>query len=165
MGSENDRGVLLASVEVLSETKSQAESRVKLVRSLLEDEEIDAAELRRLQLLYADSRSSVNAGLDRLLVELEIDRAAAPAESYAVTADRAAERVAAFIAASDALILGDDRGDPVTAVLDLVKSLPAALIDIWKTLRNDTSERRTRLIARIESLKWEPFDRVGSGAE
>ena len=67
--SKDDKDVLFASVEMLSETKSQAESRVKLVRALVADEEIGVAELRRVQVLYADARSSVNAGLDRLLVD------------------------------------------------------------------------------------------------
>lgn len=89
MANEKEKEMVLDSVETLSRAKSKAESRVKLARSLLEDGEITTADLRTLQSSYDDARTEVNAGLDRLLVELETTDPDAALTSYNVVAERA----------------------------------------------------------------------------
>ena len=59
------------SVETLSKAKSLVESRVKLVRSLHQEQRVNEEEYQKIQLLYDEARADVNAGLDRVLVELE----------------------------------------------------------------------------------------------
>ena len=160
MAAESEKEVVFDSVEVLSRAKSQVENRIKLVRSLLEDGEIEAAELRKVQILYDDVRSDVNSGLDRLLVELETTGTYETVEPYARVAERVAQRVQEFIVMTDELILGEDRSGIAEAGLSLAESLMTALVDVWKTLRGERTERHTLLIQRIDSLKWSEFDDV-----
>lgn len=147
------------SVEVLSKAKAQAESRVKFIRSLREDGEIEEKDLRKIQLLYSEVRADVNAGLDRVLVELEITGSKGATEPYDRVAARAAKRATDFLESSDEMILGDDRG-AVEAGIKLADSMTKAFVDIWKTLRGEKSERHEQLIRRIESLKWEQFSEI-----
>lgn|GEM_PF-4779394 len=158
--SDTENEIRFDSVEVLSRTKSQAESRVKLVRSLLEDGEIEKKDLRNIQRLYEEARADVNAGLDRLLVEIEVVGSHGSIDPYEKVAERAAKRVAEFLEASDELILGEDRSGLVTAGLGIVDSMMKAFVDVWKTMRGERSERRALLIQRIESLKWGQFDAI-----
>lgn len=160
MAAESEKEIVFDSVEVLSRVKSQAESRIKLARSLVEDGEIKATELRKIQILYDDTRSEVNSGLDRLLVELETTGAYESVEPYTRVAERAAQRAQEFIETSDALILGEDRSGIAEAGLSLAESLVTALVDVWKTLRGERTERHSLLIKRIGSLKWNEFDEI-----
>lgn len=155
--------VVRESVDFLSEAKSRAETRVKLARSLLADGGISKKDLRKLEIAYSDARAQVNAGLDRILVELEISRTGAELESYEIVANRAGEQILVFLDASDALILGDDKGSPIEAGLDAAKTFASAFVDIWKTFRGDKKERNAALIKRIESLKWAAFDEIKVG--
>ena len=147
------------SVEVLSRAKAQAESRVKFIRSLREDGEIEEKDLRKIQLLYGEVRADVNAGLDRVLVEIETTGSKGATEPYERIAVRAAKRATDFLESSDEMILGDDRG-AVEAGINLADSMTKAFVDIWKTLRGDKSERHEQFIRRIESLKWEQFSKI-----
>ncbi len=155
---------LYQSVEILSEAKSRAESRVKLVRALVADGELGSEGLRSLQVAYADARARVNAGLDRLLVELETAKVQESAEPYREVASSAAQQIAVFLAACDKEILGDDRG-VLEAGLGAAGSISSALVDIWKTLRGEKTERHLALIRRIDSLRWDPFEGIESVAK
>ncbi len=160
MAAESGKEVVFDSVEVLSRAKSQAESRIKLARSLLEDGEIKAADLRNIQILYEDARSDVNSGLDRLIVELETTGAYDTAEPYAQVAERAAQHVQEFMKTSDELVFGEDRSGLAGAGLSLAETFVTALVDVWKTLRGERTERHSLLIQRIGSLKWSEFDDI-----
>ena len=144
------------SVEILSKAKTQAESRVKLVRALLEDKEIKDEEYRRIQSLYDDARAEVNSGLDRLLVELETTGSQGKEEPYDRLARRAADRTTEFLKISDKVIFGNDRG-LVESGVDLAGKLVDALVDVWKTLHGEKTQRHALLLKRIESLKWREF--------
>lgn len=153
---------LYASVEVLSKVKYLAEDRVKLARSLAEEGgEVAPAQLLALQVLYSDARSNINASLDRLLVEMQAEGASMVVESYERVAERAAEHANRFLDASDDVILGPDRS-LVDAGVKTIGSLASALVDVWKTLRGEKKERLKELVERLESFKWEPFEKVGS---
>jgi len=147
------------SVETLSKAKTLAESRVKLIRSLLEDGEIGDEQYRKIQILYDEARADVNAGLDRLLVELETTSSQGTIEPYDRVAQRAAERTAQFLKISDQVIFGKDRGI-LELGMKLADSLIKAFVDIWKVLRGEKTERHTLLLQRIESLKWGEFSEV-----
>jgi hypothetical protein len=160
MDAADDDQVVLNGIEILSRAKSQAESRIKLVRSLVKDGEIDTVDLRRVRILYDDARSDVNAGLDRLLAELEAHGTYATAEPYTQVAERAAARMAELIKISDKLALGEDRGDPVEAGMKLVDTVVKAFVDVWKTLRGERTSRRSLFVQRLGSLRWSPFDDI-----
>ena len=155
----SEQETLLASVEQLSRTKSLAESRVKLVRALVADSEKDEQDLTRMRVLYEDARANVNAGLDRLLVEMEGSARVESAESYRRAADIADEKAGTFLKESGTLILGEDRS-VVEAGVKAAGSVVSALVDIWKTLRGEKKGMRAAVTKRIETLKWSPFDEI-----
>ena len=152
--------ILFDSVEILSQTKARAESRVKLLRSLQDDGEVKAEDMRRLRLLYDEARADVNAGLDRILVELESTGSNASVDPYPRVAERASKRAAEFLAESDTVIFGGDRGAAAEAGAKLADSLVTAFVDVWKTLRGERSARNEKLAERIGSLKWQSFDQI-----
>ena len=160
MAQEAENDVVFDSVEALSKARSQAESRVKLVRALAEDGEIETADLRGVQALYDDARADVNSGLDRLLVELEKTGSYESAEPYAEVAERAANRVDDFVRRCDAIILGDDRSGVIGGGLSLAETLVTALVDVWKTVREGRTDRHALFVERVESLKWGEFDDI-----
>ena len=157
-GNEND--AVFDGVEVLSREKARAESRVKLARSLSADGDLAKTDFRKIQVQYDETRADVNAGLDRLLVELETTGSLESVESYTRLAERVAQRVETFLKSSDSLLFGDDRSGAVGAGLGLVGIVTKALVDMWKTLRSDHTDRHTLLIKRIDSLKWQQFDDI-----
>ena len=160
MATGQENVTVFDSVEILSREKARAESRVKLARSLHMDGELETSNLRKIQEQYDDARADVNAGLDRLLVELEATGSVESQEVYTRTAERAAQRVEAFLKLSDGLTLGKGRSGAVGVGLGLVGIVTKALVDMWKTLRSGQSERQALLIKRIDSLKWSQFDDI-----
>jgi len=161
MAADPDKKVIFDSVEVLSRAKSQAEGRVKYARLLMADGEIEGAELTDIQRLYDLARADVNAGIDRLLVELETTGSYESTEAYSRFAERAAERVAGFIRESDAITRADKRsGLAAAAGVNFAKELVTAFVDVWKTLRGERTERHSLLTQRIASLKWSEFDEI-----
>ena len=94
------------------------------------DGEMPPESLRNLRRLYDDARAEVNAGLDRLLVELEASRSQPDMEPYARLAEKSSLRVQQFLTESDRLSLGQERSGIVEAGVkaggDLVKSLGGA---------------------------------------
>jgi hypothetical protein len=95
-----------------------------------------------------------------LLVELEANRSDPSAEPYARIAERASRRVQEFLVASDSLALGKERSGAVDAGVKVAGDVVKALVDVWKTLRGERIEDRQRLIQRVASLKWAPFDEI-----
>jgi hypothetical protein len=160
MATADENRVMLDGIEVLSRAKSQAETRIKFLRSLVKDGEVDAADLRRVRILYDEARSDVNAGLDRLLAELEATGAYETPEPFTRVAEQAGKRVAELISVSDRLALGEDRGSPIEAGVKLADTLVKAFVDVWKTLRGERTARRSLLLQRIGSLKWSAFDDI-----
>ena len=158
-GTDIEQEVRFDSVEVLSKVKTRAESRVKLVRSLLEDGEIQKKDLKKIQILYGDTRAEVNAGLDRLLIEMESTGSQGEVEPYARVAKKAGKQAGEFIDACDKLILGEDRG-VLEASSAFIDTFVGALVDIWKTYRDDRSARNSQVRDRIELMKWEKFDKI-----
>jgi hypothetical protein len=122
--------------------------------------EVEVADLRKIQRLYDEARAEVNAGLDRLLVELEATGGYESTEPFKAIAEKAADRVASFMTASDELILGEDRSGWADASIGLAGDLVGSLVEIWKTLRGARSGRHDALVNRIDSLKWEAFHDV-----
>ena len=151
--------VRFESVEMLSNAKTMAESRVKLFRSLLEDGQVEDKVYRKIQVLYDDARSDVNAGLDRVLVELETKGTKGTVERYDNVARRAAERAAKFTEAIDEVVFGKDRGLEVIGV-DLIEPLAKAFVDVWKVLHGEKTQRHVLLMQRITSLKWAEFSDI-----
>jgi len=158
-GNSDQQEILYDSVEILSQTKSRAESRVRLLRSLHKDGEVDSQQLNRLRILYNEARAEVNGGLDRLIVELESTGEKESSEPYARVAERAARYAAQFLSESDTAIFGDDRGAIETGV-KVADSLIGALVDVWKTIRGERVEQNRKLSQRIESFKWHNFDAI-----
>jgi hypothetical protein len=126
------------------------------LRSLHEDVEIDDKVYQGIRLLYDEARADVNAGLTRVLAELESTSSKGTVEQYDRVAQRAANRATDFIEASDNAIFGKDRGLVDTGV-KFVDSLAKALVEVWKVVRNEKAERHALLIQRITSLKWNEF--------
>ena len=157
--SDSKKELLFDSVEVLAKAKSQAENRVKLVRSLFEEEEIEKKDMREIKIRYEEARGNVNSSLERILVEIETNGSKVSFDSYEKIAKRAADQTADFIKASDKLILGEDRS-ALEASLQLGGSIVGAFVEIWKTVRGERMERDERLVRRFESLKWESFDQI-----
>lgn len=147
------------SVETLSKAKSLAESRVKLVRSLYREKRVNDTEFQKIQLLYDEARADVNAGLDRVLVELETTGKKGNVEPYERVAKRAAEKTAEFLNSSDDIMFGKDRGAVETSI-KFMDSLVDAFVDIWKVLRGEKTERHKLLMQRMESLKWSDFSEI-----
>jgi hypothetical protein len=156
-----------ASIELLSETKSRAEDRIKIAGSMVSDGDLTTRELRELRIMYSDARAQVNAGLERLVVELEATKQGATPETFEMVATRAAEQIQLFLQQSDAL-LDEDRAATEAAglakvagpAIEGVKSIASALVDVWKTLRGEKKERRAALIKRVEGLKWAAFEEL-----
>jgi len=148
--------VRFESVEMLSNAKTMAESRVKLFRSSFEDGEVEEKVYRKIRILYDEARSDVNSGLDRVLVELETKRTKGNVESYNDVARRAAERAARFTEAIDEVIFGKDRGLEVVGTA-LIEPLANAFVDVWKVLHKEKTQRHLLLMQRITSLKWAEF--------
>lgn len=160
MAQDSENVDVFDSVEVLSRAKTQAETRVKLAQSLVEDGEVGVEDLRKIQRLYDDARAEINGGLDRLLVELESTGTYESTEPFKAVAEKAVDRVAAFMVASDELILGEDRSGWADASIGLAGDLVGSMLEIWKTLRGERSVRHEALVKRIDSLKWDAFDDV-----
>ena len=160
--TSKDNGVRFDSVEILSKAKAEVESRVRLIRSLALEHEIDHKDLIRIEMHYDKIRADVNAGIDRLLVEIETTGKTGAVEPFNRVAMRVSEQVAGFIKSSDELIFGGKRGPSATidAGVKLVDSLVNALLDIWKTLHSEKNERNELLVQRIESLKWGEFSKI-----
>ena len=160
MADDASQQALLDDIEVLSQAKSLAESRVKLLRALVDDGELTSGDLRPLQVQYDDARARVNASFDRIVFELELTRAPEPAESFEELAQRASREVSAFLRQSNAVILGQDRSPAGVAAIEAAPGLFGSIVEIWKVLRGEKKERRAALVARVESLKWDAFDAV-----
>lgn len=148
---------LLESIDVLSQTKTQAEACVTLIHSVAADGGISAAQLRSLQQSYADARAMVNGGLDRLLVEIEMSGSPEGGESYEMVAARAAKQVRTFLTDSDSVIPREGVSD---AGVKLGGSILSAFVDIWKTLRGEKKEKVAAFVKRVEALKWRPFEAI-----
>lgn len=155
----SDDQVIFDSVEVLSRAKSQAESRIRMARALVADNELEKADLRMVQALYDEARADVNAGLDRLLVELAATGDYESAEPFTRIAERAEAHVSTFITESDQVILGEDRG-LAEAGIGVAGDIAQALVDVWKTLRGENTGRHDKLVTRIDALKWSKYDDV-----
>ena len=151
---------VLTSVETLSRAKTQAESRVKLIKALLDDGDIPKAEYRKVVILYGDAQAGANAGIDRILFQLEAVGKLQEQERFNELATQTAKDVESFLVQSDLLIFGEYRSGAVEAGVSLAETLTNALMDIWKTLRGERNERHAKVIERIESLRWKAFDDV-----
>ncbi|MBW1805453.1 MAG: hypothetical protein JRJ06_03625 [Deltaproteobacteria bacterium] len=148
------------SIEMLSRAKLQAESRVKLIKTMREDEEITASDNRRMTTLYDEARAHVNSGIDRLLVELETTGKVDDDKSFEEIASRAAQQVEAFVTESDQLVFGEDRSGMVEAGLGLAGILVGAMVNVWKNLRGARKVRHSKLVKRIDDLRWPAFDEL-----
>ena len=115
--------------------------------------------MKKIQILYGDTRAEVNAGLDRLLIEMESTGSQGEVEPYARVAKKAGKQAGEFIDACDKLILGEDRG-VLEASSAFIDTFVGALVDIWKTYRDDRSARNSQVRDRIELMKWEKFDKI-----
>jgi hypothetical protein len=152
--------LLVAAAETLARVKSSAEDRVRLLRGRFSDGAIDEKNLLEAQRRYADARAEVNAGLERILIEMTgPDRRASDA-AYAEVARRAGEGADRFISFADGLLFGDIRGGVADAGLNVVGSLITALVDIWKQLRGERNARNDEVARRLEALKWATFSDI-----
>lgn len=151
---------VLTSVETLSRAKTQAESRVKLIKALLDDGEITKTDYRRILVLYSDAQAGANAGIDRMLFQLEALGEMQEQERFNDLASRTAEDVETFLVQSDLLVFGEDRSGAIAAGVSFAETLTNAFMDIWKTLRGERNARHAKVIERIESLRWKAFDDV-----
>lgn len=157
MAQNNLKGIF-DSVEVLSRAKLQAESRVKLIKTMREDEEITASDNRRMATLYDEARAHVNSGIDRLLVELETMGKVDNDKSFETIASRTAQQVETFVTESDQLVFGEDRTGMVEAGLGLAGILVGAMVDVWKNLRGVRKVQHSKLVKRLDGLRWSAFD-------
>jgi hypothetical protein len=156
---DHESDVPLEAIELLSYAKSRAESGTKFAKALVVDGEITTAQLRELQLVYDEARSEVNAGLDRLAIEIESSQQT-PTDTYTRVAETAARHVSTFLDMSEAYALGTPRSPLAAAAVGLLPKLAKAFIDVWKQLRSESSSRRVALVHRIEALKWRDFSEV-----
>ena len=128
-----------------------------MARGLAEDGDIGPTDLRRIQVLYDDARADVNAGLDRLLVELEVTGSYESADPFADVAERAESRVASFISETDEIIFGEDRSLGAAGI-GLVGDIAQAFVEVWKTFRGESVANHDKLVERIDALKWARYE-------
>lgn len=157
-----DDDIKFDSVEILSKSKSWAESRVRMIRSLARDNEISKTELSRLELEYDAVRATVNSGIDRLLVELETTGESDSSEPFDRIAIQVSDQVEDFLIICDEMIFGGKRGvgTAIEAGAKVVDTVVNALMDIWKTLHGEKNERHAMLIKRLKGLKWQRFSKI-----
>jgi hypothetical protein len=156
--AQNGLEGILNSIEVLSRSKLQAESRAKLINSMHKDEEISASDHRRMATLYEGARADVNSGVDRLLVELEASDRIDSEDSFEKIASRAARQVETFVAESDLLVFGEDRSVILEGGLSLAGTIIGALVDVWKNIRGARTAWHTKLVERLDGLRWSAFE-------
>ncbi len=157
--AQDDLDPVFDSIEALSKAKLQAGNRVKLVKAMLKDGDISASDHRRIVALYDEARAEVNSGIDRLLVELDTKGTLDGEEPFERIASRAAKHVEEFVAESDRVVFGPDRGT-VEAGLNLAESLVNAFVDVWKTLRGERAMRHEKLVERLDALRWPTFGEI-----
>ena len=151
---------VLSSVETLSRAKAQAETRVKLIKALLDEDEITTTDYRRILVLYSDAQAGANAGIDRMLFQLEALGEMHEQERFNDMASRTSKDVETFLVQSDLLIFGEHRSGAIEAGVSFAETLTNAFVDVWKTLRGEKNARHAKVVERIESLRWKAFDDV-----
>ena len=154
----NDLKDIFDSVEVLSRAKLQAGNRVKLIKTMREEEEISVSDHRRMVALYGEARADVNSGIDRLLIEVEAAGKIENEGPFEEIASRAAEQVETFITESDQLVFGEDRSGVVEAGISFAGAIVSAMVDVWKSVRGERTTRHAKFVERLDSLKWPAFE-------
>ncbi len=159
MAQDNLEGAF-DSIEVLSKARIQADSRVRLIKTMREDGDITQSENRHMVLLYDEARADVNSGIDRLVAELEARGKVSGEEPFEEVAGRAAKRVENFLAESDLLVFGEARSGMLEAGLSLSEAVIGAFVDVWKNLRGERTARHGKLVERLNGLKWQAFEEI-----
>lgn len=151
---------LQESIEVLSKTKSDARTRVKLLRALAAEGDLSRAKLREQHLLYSNAQAAINASIDGILVVLVTRRQLPSPEAYERAARSASSRADVFLRSSESMILGElSITDVVVAV---VPNIVTALVGLRNAVRGDAQRARAALIDQLKALKWADFDDIES---
>lgn len=156
-----DNGNLLQNLATLSELRTQAESRVRLLKGLHAEGEIDAQSLRRAQLLYEDARAAMNAWLDAAETGYDIAHRGPPSDSVPEKLQLGARRAGDFLSYADKLILGESRGSNVVeAVVGLVSKVIDAGVTVWKDVRTSNDQRRKQIALDLDRTRWPAFESI-----
>ena len=141
----------------LSELRSLAESRARLLQGLHQDGDIDNSAYRRGELLYEDARAAFNAWLDAVKAEFSTKESDSPGESTSDLLKSGSTKTEAFLSYADELILGEPRGGVAEAAIELTSKVIDTGVSIWRELRSSSKERRKQLLSQLDELRWMPF--------
>ncbi len=156
-----DSGHFLQNLATLSELRTQAESRVRLLKGLHADGEIDAKSLRRGQLLYEDARAAMNAWLDAVETGYDIASKGTPGDPVPEKLQLGTHRASEFLAYADKLILGESRGpDVVEAALSLVSKAVDAGVAVWKEIKEGNKQHRKQIAVALDRTRWSAFESI-----
>jgi hypothetical protein len=155
--SNTSSDVFIQDIGKLSELRTQAESRVRLLRGLYQDGEIDAKAMRRGELLYEDARAAFNAWLDAMIAGFSEKAGGIPEATVSDLLQRGAKRNDAFITFADEKILGQTRGGGAEAAALIVAKVIDTGMNLWRELRASNDKRRHELISHLDDLHWKAF--------
>lgn len=144
----------------LSEMRTQAESRVRLLSGLYKDGEVDKTPFQRSQLLYEDARSAFNAWLDAVKAEFSTKESDSPGESTSYLLESGSTKTEKFLSYADGLILGEPRGGVAEAAIELTSKVIDTGVSIWNELRSSDKDRRKQLLSQLEELRWVSFSDI-----
>ena len=160
LGEQMDSATTLSSqIASLSELRTQAMTRVRLLRGLHDDGEIDDAVMRTNELQYEDARAAFNAWLDGLRSQLLVEGAKPSGAGLEDKLAKGAEHAQQFIADADTVILGEPRG-VVESAMDLASRVIEAGTTIVRELLAGQRERREQVVSALDDLRWPAFGSV-----
>jgi hypothetical protein len=162
--TRTESDAFLQNLATLSELRTQAESRVRLLQALHADGEIDAQILRRGELLYEDARAAMNSWLDAVEKGYEI-YGRSPGDPVPEKLRQGARSAGDFLSYADDLILGGKRNPAVVAAaLGLIPNVIEAGVSVWKEWREmttaDQQKRKDFILDLDKTARWSAFETI-----
>jgi len=162
--TRTESDAFLQNLATLSELRTQAESRVRLLQALQADGEIPAQILRRGELLYEDARAAMNSWLDAVERGYEI-YGGSPRNPVPEKLQQGARSAGDFLSYADDLILGEKRNPAViVAALGLIPKVIEAGASVWKAWREmstaDQQKRKEFILDLDKTAKWSAFETI-----
>ena len=149
-------------IELVSKQKSIGEGLASLLEDSYRDKEINSKDYKKGKRLYIDAKGAFDGWLDRLQFQLEAGRSIESSEEYKASLQDAVTKAVKFTVYVDKLIFGEPRGPVAGVIVGLLEPLTNVGLEIWKEWKAANKHERERLIKKLESLKWKPFDQVRS---
>jgi hypothetical protein len=148
------------SIGTLKEYRVKAEHWAGVLKGL--QPTLSKSEARQGLTYYVEGKAAVDGWIEQMLAELEAGGDGTPSPRQEQTLEHAALRAKTFMDYVAALGEDGKRGDWLSIIPSTLAALVEAGLTIWREFRSMSKDQRQALVARLETLRWPPFDSIAA---